>query len=450
MAQWDALVDAALARLASRSLLRATRPIALAPPPAPPETFPGPGPWDRAAVEIRLDRATLHQWLAEGGEGSGQEEKVDEKLILFSGNDYMGLSSHPAIRHAAVKAAEEYGMGPRGSALICGYTTYHKMVEESLAELKKKEDCLLCPTGFSANMAVMTALGNISSLLAAGRKPAEDERIAIFSDALNHASIIDGIRLVERQQEVVSFVYKHCDMSHLELLLSSCSMEKKVVVTDSLFSMDGDFAPLPELVKLRRKYGFLLVIDDAHGTLVCGENGGGAPELFECENEIDISVGTLSKAVGCQGGFIACSTRWKRLIQSRGRSFIFSTALPVPIVASVYAALYVSREERWRRSVIWRHVQYFASLTKLNITSPIISIVVGSEKAALRAGRDMLRSGFHVTPIRPPTVPPNSCRLRITLSASHSSDDIKRLVDALTPWLPHKHDIQIYVVASKL
>jgi 8-amino-7-oxononanoate synthase len=111
-------------------------------------------------------------------------------------------------------------------------------------------------------MAVMTALGNISSLLAAGRKPAEDERIAIFSDALNHASIIDGIRLVERQQEVVSFVYKHCDMSHLELLLSSCSMEKKVVVTDSLFSMDGDFAPLPELVKLRRKYGFLLVIDD--------------------------------------------------------------------------------------------------------------------------------------------------------------------------------------------
>ncbi|KAF0928726.1 hypothetical protein E2562_006148 [Oryza meyeriana var. granulata] len=362
----------------------------------------------------------------------------------------MGLSSHPAIRDAAVKAAQEYGMGPRGSALICGYTTYHKMVEESLAELKKKEDCLLCPTGFSANMAVMTALGNISSLLAVGRKPAEDERIAVFSDALNHASIIDGIRLVERQQEVVAFVYKHCDMSHLEFLLSSCSMEKKVVVTDSLFSMDGDFAPLPELVKLRRKYGFLLVIDDAHGTLVCGENGGGAPELFECENEIDISVGTLSKAAGCQGGFIACSTRWKRLIQSRGRSFIFSTALPVPVVASVHAALYVSRKERWRRSVIWRHVQYFASLTKLNITSPIISIVVGSEKAALRAGRHMLRSGFHVTPIRPPTVPPNSCRLRITLSASHSSDDIKRLVAALTPWLPDKHDVQRYAVASKL
>ncbi|KAL6905323.1 hypothetical protein ACP4OV_002924 [Aristida adscensionis] len=451
MAQWDALVDAALARLAARSLLRATRPIALAPPPAgPPGTFPGPGPWDRAAVEIRLDRDTLHQWLAEGGEECGREEELDGNLILFSGNDYMGLSSHPAVRDAAVKAAQEYGMGPRGSALICGYTTYHKLVEESLAELKKKEDCLLCPTGFSANMAVMTALGSISSLLASGRKPAEDERIAIFSDELNHASIIDGIRLVERQQEAVVFVYKHCDMSHLDFLLSSCSIQKKVVVTDSLFSMDGDFAPFPELVKLRRKYGFLLVIDDAHGTLVCGENGGGVPELFQCENDIDIGVGTLSKAAGCQGGFIACSTRWKRLIQSRGRSFIFSTALPVPIVASVHAALYVSKKERWRRSVVWRHVQYFAYLTELDITSPIISIVVGSEEAALRAGRHLLRSGFHVTPIRPPTVPPNSCRLRITLSASHSSDDIKSLVDALTPWLPAKHAEQSYVMASKL
>ncbi|WVZ57618.1 hypothetical protein U9M48_007980 [Paspalum notatum var. saurae] len=432
MAQWDALVDAALARLEARSLLRATRPIALAPPPAAPRTFAGPGPWDRAAVEIRLDRDTLQPMAG----GSAQEEELDGNLILFSGNDYMGLSSHPAVREAAVKAAQDYGMGPRGSALICGYTTYHKLVEEALAELKKKEDCLLCPTGFSANMAVMTALGSISSLLAAGRKPAEDERIAIFSDELNHASIIDGIRLLERQQEASVFVYKHCDMFHLDFLL--------------LFSMDGDFAPLPELAKLRRKYGFLLVIDDAHGTLVCGENGGGAAELFECEKDIDIGVGTLSKAAGCHGGFVTCSTRWKKLIQSRGRSFIFSTALPVPVVASVHAALYVSRKERWRRSVIWRNVQYFASLTKLEITSPIISIVVGSEEAALRAGRHLLRSGFHVTPIRPPTVPPNSCRLRITLSASHSTDDVKRLVDAITPWLPINDVEQSYAAASKL
>ncbi|EMS67301.1 8-amino-7-oxononanoate synthase [Triticum urartu] len=408
MAQWDALVDGALASLAARRLLFNTRLIALAPPPpAPSETsFAGPGPWDRATVEIQVDRTSIQQWLAANGEVSSQEDdEASRELILFSGNDYMCLSSHPAVREAAVKvltisfairtiaAAQEYGMGPRGSSLICGYTTYHKLVEESLAKLQKKEDCLLCPTGFSANTALMTALGSISSLLAAGRKPAEDERIAIFSDALNHASTIDGIRLVERQHQAVAFVYKHCDMSHLDFLLSSCPMEKKVVVTDrqahgtllcgengggipelfgceddidicvgslskgvgcqggfiacSLFSMDGDFAPLPQLVKLRNKYGFLLVVDDAHGTLLCGENGGGIPELFGCEDDIDICVGSLSKGVGCQGGFIAC-------------------------------------------------------------------------------------------------------RLRITLSSAHTSDDIRRLVDALAPWLPAQHAEQGCASVSRL
>ncbi|VAH79383.1 unnamed protein product [Triticum turgidum subsp. durum] len=452
MAQWDALVDGALASLAARRLLFNTRLIALAPPPPPSETsFAGPGPWDRATVEIQVDRTSIQQWLAANGEVSSQEDdEVNRELILFSGNDYMCLSSHPAVREAAVKAAQDYGMGPRGSSLICGYTTYHKLVEESLAELQKKEDCLLCPTGFSANTALMTALGSISSLLVAGSKPAEDERIAIFSDALNHASTIDGIRLVERQHQAVAFVYKHCDMSHLDFLLSSCSMEKKVVVTDSLFSMDGDFAPLPQLVKLRNKYGFLLVVDDAHGTLLCGENGGGIPELFACEDDIDICVGSLSKGVGCQGGFIACSTRWKRLILSRGRSFIFSTALPVPVVASVHAAIHVSKKERWRRSVIWEHVQYFASLTKLNVTSPIIVILVGSEEAAVKAHRHLLRSGFLVQPIRPPVVPPNSSRLRITLSSAHTSDDIRRLVDALAPWLPAQHAEQGCASVSRL
>ncbi|XP_066343384.1 8-amino-7-oxononanoate synthase-like [Miscanthus floridulus] len=308
----------------------------------------------------------------------------------------------------------------RGSSLICGFTTYHKLVEESLEELQKKEDCLLCPTGFSANTALMTALGSISSLLAsAGRKPAPDERIAIFSDALNHASTIDGIRLAERQQEAVAFVYNHSDMSHLDFLLICMQVQRKVVVTDSIFSMDGDFTPLPELVKLRKKYGFLLVVDDAHGTLVCGENGGGIPEQFGCENDIDICLGSLSKGVGCQGGFIACSTSWKRFILSRGRSFVFSTALPVPVVASVHAAISVLKKERWRRSVIWEHVQYFASLTKLNIASPIIVILVGSEEAAVKAHRHLLRCGFLVQPIRPPVVPPNSSRLRITLSAHY-------------------------------
>lgn len=376
---------------------------------------------------------------------------MQRKLVLFSGNDYLGMSAHPSVAKAAAKAVEEHGMGPRGSALICGYTNYHSLLEASLAELKKKEGCLLCPTGFSANMAFMSALGSVSSLLVVGRKPSKDERVAVFSDALNHASIIDGIHLAERQQEVEVFVYRHCDMAHLDALLSSCKMGKKVVITDSLFSMDGDIAPMPRLVELRRKHRFLLAIDDAHATLVCGENGGGIPEVFGCENDVDICIGTLSKAVGCQGGFIACSTKWRQLIQSRGRSFIFSTSIPVPIAAAAHASLVVARKEKWRRREIWRRVDDFNSLTNLSITSPIISIVVGSEESALIANRHMLKSGFHVTAIRPPTVPPNSCRLRITLTAAHTADDIRSLVAALSLCieLPHVEE-ESYQIASKL
>ncbi|KAG0453970.1 hypothetical protein HPP92_025274 [Vanilla planifolia] len=349
-------------------------------------------------------------------------------MLLFSGNDYLGLSTHPEVRTSAAKAATEHGMGTRGSFLVCGYTNYHRLLETSLAELKRKEDCLLCPTGFAANMAFMSALGSISSLSVDGRKPSKAEKVAVFSDALNHASIIDGIRLAERLGEIEVFIYRHCDMDHLNTLLSSCKTSKKSVITDSLFSMDGDFVPLVELVQLRLKTW-------AHATLVCGQNGGGAAEMFNCESDVDICIGSLSKAVGCLGGFIACSKNWKQLIQSRGRSFIFSTALPIPVAAASYAALRVARKESWRRRAIWDRVHEFRSLTGFAVTSPIISIVLGSEESALLASRHMLMSGFHISAIRPPAVPSNLCRLRITLSAAHTTNDIKRLVATLSHWI---------------
>ncbi|KAK8969081.1 Long chain base biosynthesis protein 1c [Platanthera guangdongensis] len=440
MENWDRWVDAALSTLSASNLLRSVRPIVLSSSGDVSdeyETFDGPQHWDRTSVEVELEEETFREWLRDlplpsGGEGRKEDGCVGGKMLLFSGNDYLGLSTHPTVRMAAAKAAREHGMGPRGSALICGYTDYHRLLEGSLADLKKKEDCLLCPTGFSANMAFMSALGSVSSLLAASRKPSQEERIAVFSDALNHASIIDGIRLTERLGEVEVFIYRHCDMDHLNTMLCRCKTRKKVVITDSLFSMDGDFAPLKELVHLRGKHGFLLVIDDAHASLVCGETGGGVPEMYMCESAVDICVGTLSKAAGCHGGFIACSNKWKQLIQSRGRSFIFSTSCPVPIAAASNAALFVGKKEKWRRQAIWRRVHEFRYLTGLPITSPIISIVIGGEESALLASRHMLLSGFHITAIRPPTVPPNSCRLRIALSAAHTSDDIRKLVAALS------------------
>ncbi|KAF3433173.1 hypothetical protein FNV43_RR24275 [Rhamnella rubrinervis] len=458
---WDHWVVESLSKLEALHLVRSLRPIYLharqnlvenesqrASKPIEDEfeVFDEMQQWDRSSVEVEISENTFHEWVnditSSGDEVVYRNDSAEskaaicpqrfKKLLLFSGNDYLGLSSHPTIGKAAAKAAQEHGMGPRGSALICGYTNYHRLLESCLADLKKKEDCLLCPTGFSANMAMMVTLGNVGSLLVSGRKPLKHERVAIFSDALNHASIIDGIRLAERQGSVEVFVYRHCDMTHLNALLSSCTVTKKVVVTDSLFSMDGDFAPMIDLVKLRKKYGFLLVIDDAHGTFVCGKTGGGVAEEFNCERDIDICIGTLSKAAGCHGGFIACSKRWKQLIQSRGRSFIFSTASPVPIASAAHAAVIVARKETWRRRELWNRVQDFRTLTGIPISTHIISLIIGSEDKALEASRHLLRSGFHVTAIRPPTVPPNSCRLRVTLSAVHTKDDLKRLAAALS------------------
>ncbi|KAG4155343.1 hypothetical protein ERO13_D03G106400v2 [Gossypium hirsutum] len=457
---WDKWVGEALSKLDSLKLLRSLRPLYL------PneqqqmsntrvsgkeeyEVFDEMQPWDRSSVNVSISEPTYRKWLLEipssgdeivhgeclADDTFGTSQQQFKRLLLFSGNDYLGLSSHPAVRRAAAEAARDYGMGPRGSPLICGYTYHHRLLESSLASLKKKEDCLLCPTGFSANMALMVALGNLASLLAAGNVPVKDEKIAIFSDELNHASIIDGIRLAERQRSVEFFVYKHCNMSHLRALLSNCKMKKKVVVTDSLFSMDGDFAPMLELVELRRKHNLLLVIDDAHGTFVCGNSGGGVAEEFECERDVDICIGTLSKAAGCHGGFIACSKRWKQLIQSRGRSFIFSTATPVPIAAAGHAAVIVAKRETWRRRELWNRVEDFRALTGIAISSPIISLIVGSEEKALKASRELLKSGFHVTAIRPPTVPPNSCRLRIALSAAHTTDDLRKLTSALSSYI---------------
>ncbi|XP_050385183.1 8-amino-7-oxononanoate synthase isoform X2 [Argentina anserina] len=437
MSSWDNWVEESLHKLDSLQLLRSLRPIYLRNDPQTTtveddlQVFHDMQPRDRTSVEVHIPESTFQKWLSDipssGDEGDTLKFR---KLLLFSGNDYLGLSSHPTIGNAAAKAAQEHGMGPRGSALICGYTEYHRRLESSLAELKKKEDCLLCPTGFAANMALMVVLGNVGSLLAAGRTPLRNEKIAIFSDELNHASIIDGIRLAERQKSVEIFIYRHCDMIHLKALLSSCTMPKKVVVTDSLFSMDGDFAPMIELVKLRKQHNFLLVIDDAHGTFVCGKNGGGVAEKFHCDRDVDICVGTLSKAAGCHGGFIACSKRWKQLIQSRGRSFIFSTATPLPIAAAAHVI--VARKETWRRRAIWNRVQDFRALTGIPINSPIISLIVGSEEKALQASRRLLKSGFHVTAIRPPTVPPNKCRLRVTLCATHTRADIERFTTALS------------------
>jgi len=401
---------------------------------------------ERGSIEVSLLDSTLQAWIRGDNysvfpddvncfKENGRDHSQVTKLVLFSTNDYLSLGSHPSVTKAAATAVLEHGMGPRAGTLMCGYTSYHQQLEIKMGDLKHKEDCLLCPTGFTSNTTFLSALAYLGSNFSAATNNTpnslEDERVAIFSDAYNHASIIDGLRLGSGAGNVRVFVYKHCDMNHLDELLSSCPLKKKVVITDSLFSMDGDYVPVMELVRLRKKHGFLLVLDEAHATLVFGKDGGGVADEFGVEDQVDISIGTLSKGAGCVGGFIACSKRWKQLIQSRGRAFMFSAALPIPVVAAALAAFTVSRTEKWRRVVLWNLVKEFISLSGLHITSPIISIVVGSEENAYRASRHLLQSGFHAIPVTPPAVHQNLSRLRLSLNVSHTTDDLKKLVKAL-------------------
>lgn len=400
-AEWVASENAALLRLRLARSLRAVEPVE-----------------GRGAVVRVADEAA---WGAGAARGSS--------LRLFSSNDYLGLATHPAVREAAARAAARHGCGPRASALVAGYTAQHAELEDALAGLKGAEAAVLYPTGYAANTAALAALASVG-VASGGARSGGAAAAAVFSDALNHASIVDGARLASRGSAGVELhVYRHNDLAHLEALLLACDAPRKLVVTDSLFSMDGDFADLEGLAALRARHGFLLCVDEAHATLVCGERGGGAAQMLGVEDSVDVHVGTLSKAFGAHGGFVACGRDVKQLLLSRGRPGIFSTALPLPAVAAASAALHEATPER--RATLWANVDAFGAATGLELSSPIAPVVLGAEQAALDASAALLRDGFHVPAIRPPTVPRGTARLRVALSAEHTAADVADLAVAL-------------------
>jgi 8-amino-7-oxononanoate synthase len=338
-------------------------------------------------------------------------------LILFSSNDYLGLSGHPRVREAAVRCLRDSGgMGPRGSALVCGYTEEHEALEEDLARLKGTETSLLFPTGYAANLAVLTSLA--------------DEEVTFFSDELNHASLIDGCRLANRSG-AKTVIYPHKDTARLAELLAQDTSRRKAIVTDTVFSMDGDLAPLEQLAQLKKEHQALLVVDDAHGTLVFGEHGQGVPGALGVTEDIDLQVGTLSKAFGSQGGFVATSNNWKTWLLNRGRSFVFSTALPLPIVAAARESIAVTEEEGGPREALWRNVERVRGKLEIRSESPIIPVVIGGNVETLEVSQKLWERGFHVPGIRPPTVPAGTGRLRVALSGAHTPEQVEALLEAL-------------------
>ena len=331
------------------------------------------------------------------------------ETVLFSSNDYLGLSQHPRVREATAQAALERGMGNRGSALICGYSDWHRALEDELADLKAAEDALLFPTGFAANLGLLSALASPETVF--------------FSDALNHASIIDGCRLSRCPVRI----YRHGDVDHLESLLRAESATRKVIVSDSLFSMDGDVAPLKELAELKVRFGAQLVLDEAHATLILGKRGGGLAEAVGVQEVVDFQVGTLSKAVGALGGFVACSSKHRSWLLNTARSFIFSTALPAPVVAAARMALEVHRHDPGLQARLWERIEQLGLAMGCELQGPIAPVLLGAEQRALDASRALMERGFHVNPIRPPTVPEGTSRLRIALCSEHLPSDIESL-----------------------
>ncbi len=348
------------------------------------------------------------------------------RLVNFSSNDYLGLSQHPAVREGSTRAIARAGASASSSRLICGNSDLHEKLEVALAELKGKAAALTFASGFSAN------LGLLSSLVGAGDH--------IFSDALNHGSIVDGCRL----SSASTVVFRHNDMGHLEELLKDCSgAGRRLVVSDSVFSMEGDLADLPGLISLCRRYDCRLMLDEAHATGVLGSRGGGLVEHFQERGaarpeEIELLMGTLSKALGSFGGFVACSTSMRDYLINKCRPFIFATALPPAVLGAALAGLELIRPPSEVRERLRSNMRLMRSrLAQHGLgggqgQTSIFPVLLGSEERALEVSRQLLDRGFLAAAIRPPSVPPETSRLRITVTASHSATQIDELVGCLT------------------
>lgn len=341
--------------------------------------------------------------------------KDGRELILLSSNNYLGLTNHPKVKKAAIDAIAEYGTGTGGSRLTSGNTDLYVRLEEKIAQFKGTEAAIVFSTGYMANTGTIAAMMNKGDL--------------ILSDELNHASIIDGCRLSHAEVKV----YPHRDVSVIENIVKSSSHQKKLIITDGIFSMDGDIAPLPEIVEIAKKHDAMVIVDDAHATGVIGKHCRGTAEHFNVE--VDITMGTLSKAIGSMGGYVAGSNELIEYLRNRARSFIYSTALPPPAVAAAIAAIEIIENEDPAKK-LWDNVALYRKGLmdmgfSINSNTQIIPLLTGDAKRTLDAAALLEKQGVYAMGIRPPTVPEGKGRIRTSLMATHSRKDIDIVLFAI-------------------
>ena len=383
-----------------------------------------------ATIDRKLDTLAAHSLTRKRRVTDGAcapRQIVDgRELLAFCSNDYLGLAAHPRVIEALREGASLYGAGSGASHLVSGHSRAHHLLEERLAEwmapnLEQARAITLC-TGYMANLAILSALGM-------------DADAMIFSEALNHASLIDGARLAKAGVTV----YPHGDVAALEAQLQASSASTKIVVTDSVFSMDGNLAPLPALLAVCEQHGAWLVVDDAHGFGVLGATGRGALEHFGLRSANLIYMGTLGKAAGVGGAFVAAHASVIELLIQRARPYIYTTACPPALAHALLTSLDIigGAEGAERRAHLaglvkqLRESLAFQRWTLAQSTTAIQPVIIGSNDDALRASAALHEQGLWVPAIRPPTVAPGTARLRVTLSAAHGIDDVAQLARAL-------------------
>lgn len=342
------------------------------------------------------------------------------RLINFCSNDYLGLANHRDIALAFKAGVDRFGVGSGASHLVCGHNIAHAELEEKLATFVNRQRALFFSTGYMANAALVNVFLNRKS--------------EIFADKLIHASMIDAANMSNARLSR----YKHCDAGSLANALSKSGAENKLVVTDSVFSMDGDIAPLPEIAELCKSSDAWLGVDDAHGFGVLGKHGAGVTEHYGMsEKQIPLLMATLGKALGCFGAFIAGSSDVIELLLQQGRSYVYTTAPPPALAVAATRALEILQSETWRREHLNLLINRFKNgannlgLSLMPSDTPIQPLVAGTSEQALELSRNLYEQGILVTAIRPPTVPKNTARLRITLTAAHTEAQVDRLLDAL-------------------
>jgi 8-amino-7-oxononanoate synthase len=386
-----------------------------------------------------LDASLLRRRLKQTQSACDVEVKVaGRQLKAFCSNDYLGFANHPRLVAAMAEGAAQYGVGSGASHLISGHSVAHDLLETELARTQEKHiddaRALFFCTGYLANITAITALAGLGS-----QSAKQNAGISIYSAKLNHASLIDGVKLAAAQTKASVHLFDHTKLADLNEMLQADASAHKLIVTDGVFSMDGDMAPVAELLSIAEAHDALLIVDDAHGFGVLGQYGHGILEHFQIQSDRIVYIGTLGKAAGVSGAFVCAHKILMECLIQKGRPYIYSTATPPAIAHTVLASLHLieGEEGQARRAhlnqliAIWHHELQLEHWQMSSSMTPIQPLVLGSNAAALSASQQLDVAGYWIPAIRPPTVPEGSARLRITFSANHSTQAVRELIAEL-------------------